>query len=111
LAILFASVIGVFAYNVGFDRGLAQAGQVGEAVRYVGPWFGWWFFPFGLILFPLFLFGFFALVSAAFWRFGGAGRRQWGPGPWRGRLGTAEEWHRRLHEQEANPPQPPQTQA
>ena len=101
LAIVIAAVIGVLAYNIGFDRGLAQAGGASDMVRYVGgPWFG--FFPFGLILFPLFLFGIFALLGGAFWRLAG-GRGYSGPGPWQGRF---EDWHRRQHEQ---PPQIQQT--
>ena len=106
VAIVVTAVIGVIAYNIGFDRGLAQAGQAGDIVRYVGgPWFG--FFPFGLILFPLFLFGIFALLGRAFWRLGG-GRGYPGPELWRDR---AEDWHRRQHQPASDqPPQIPQTQ-
>jgi hypothetical protein len=89
--ILAAIAIGVGAYNVGLNEGLEEARRGGEVVRVVGPGFG---FPFGLILFPLFLFGIFALFRAAAWRgrWGGKGAH----GPWSER---AEEWHRQLHEQ------------
>jgi len=101
LLILAAIAIGVGAYNAGLSQGLEEGGRAGEVVRVVGPGFG--FFPFGLILFPLFLFGIFALFRAAAWRgrWGGPGGPG-GPGrwdhhgPWSER---AEEWHRRLHEQ------------
>ena len=88
--LLAAIAIGVGAYNVGLNEGLEEARQGGEVVRVVGPGFG---FPFGLILFPLFFFGLFALFRAAAWRgrWGGPGQR----GPWSER---AEEWHRKLHE-------------
>ena len=54
------------------------------------------FFPFGLLIFPLVLFLFFGLLRGFFW--GGPGR---GPG-WRGRYDpdALNEWHRRQHEGE-----------
>jgi hypothetical protein len=94
LFILVAIAIGVGAYNVGLHQGLEQSGRAGDVVRVIGPGFG---FPFGLILFPLFLFGIFALFRGAFWH------RGWGPdhhdGPWQGRRAMLEDWHRRQHEE------------
>lgn len=90
LLIVAAIAIGVGAYNVGLNEGLEEARRGGEVVRFVGPGFG---FPFGLILFPLFLFGIFALFRAAAWRGRWSGQRE--HGPWSDR---AEEWHLRLHE-------------
>jgi hypothetical protein len=92
LLVLVGVAVGILAYNAGVHEGLAESGRVDD-VRGFGPGFG--FFPFGLILFPLFFFGIFALFRAAMWR-GGPG---WGPGPY-GKGGHVEEWHRRLHEQE-----------
>ena len=93
LLILVAIAVGVGAYNVGLHQGLEESGRAGDVVRVVGPGFG---FPFGLILFPLFLFGIFALVRGAFWH------RGWGPGhhdgPW-DRRARLEDWHRRQHEE------------
>jgi hypothetical protein len=62
------------------------------------------FFPFGIILFPLFIFGIFALMRAAFW--GG----RWGaPGHHKGGHHMAEDWHRRLHEEEGRSQTPGDT--
>jgi hypothetical protein len=104
LVVLAGIGIGVGAYNAGLSegisQGLARSGESVEVVRVVGrgygPGFG--FFPFGFLLFPLFLIGIFLLLRAAFWRgrwggygprgWGGPGpwdpRAQWGPGPWQG---------------------------
>jgi hypothetical protein len=103
LVILAGVVIGVGAYNAGLNQGLERTGDAVQVVRYVGPGFG---FPFGLILFPLFLFGIFALARGAFWR------RHWDGGPhgWQGSMrpggprgggepAAFEDWHRHLHEQ------------
>jgi hypothetical protein len=106
LLILAGIAIGVGAYHAGETHGLEQAGHAGQIVRVVGPAGG--FFPFGLILFPLFFFAIFALVRGAFWRgrWGGPGHH--GPdgpnhphsGPWAwGGPATFEEWHRRQHGQ------------
>jgi hypothetical protein len=86
-------------------------------------------FPFGLILFPLFVIGIVLLVRGAFWR-GRWGGPRWGPGgygpggpggaggygppgpwgqggPWapggQGGPDRFDEWHRRQHEQPAEP--------
>jgi hypothetical protein len=107
LAILAAVGIGVGAYNAGVSEGLQQSGQGAQVVRVVGPGYGpgFGFFPFGLILFPLFVIGIAVLVRGAFWRgrWGGPGSGPGGygrPGPWGpGGPQRFEEWHRRQHEQ------------
>ena len=88
LALLAVIGIGVAAYSAGVDEGIsrevAQSGNADQVVRVVGhgwgygPGFG---FPFGLILFPLFLIGIVLLVRGAFarGRWGGP-PRWWGPG-------------------------------
>jgi hypothetical protein len=90
-------LIGVGAYHAGETHGIAEAGRASEVVRVVG-YHG---FPFGIIVFPLVIFGIFAIA--------GARRRRWaamgpgGPGPWGGKWGydqdAVREMHRRLHEQ------------
>jgi hypothetical protein len=97
LVILVGIAVGVGAYNAGLHQGIEDSGRAVEVVRVVD---GRGFFPFGLILFPLFLFGIFALFRAAFWRGRWGGPRHWGPGSG-GKDGPAmfEEWHRRQHEQ------------
>ncbi len=89
LAILAMVGIGIGAYNAGLSEGLERTGA--EVVRGDHDGFG---FPFGLILFPLFFFGIFFLLKAAFWG-GGWG----GPGHWHGGPQAIEDWHRRLHEE------------
>lgn len=97
--------IGVAAYNAGVDHGIerqvAESGQGVQVIRVVGdrvgPGFG--VFPFGFLFFPLFLFGFFALVRAATWRkrWGGHGHSE--HGGWKGHAGDRfDEWHRQQHE-------------
>jgi hypothetical protein len=104
LMIVAGVAIGVGAYNWGLSEGLERVAEGAEVVRVVdGPAWG---FPFGLILFPLFLFGIFALMRGLFWgrRWGGHGDRGWGPGRWldENHPGRAmfDEWHRRQHEAE-----------
>lgn len=98
LLVLVGVGIGIGAYNVGFDHGveqqLAESGQGVDVVRVVGDRDREGFFPFGLLFFPLLLFGVFALVRAATWRrWGGPG------GPWKEHAqGHFDEWHRRQHE-------------
>jgi hypothetical protein len=98
VVILLGIAVGVGAYNAGLREGMEDSGRAVEVVRVVD---GRGFFPFGLILFPLFLLGIFALFRAAFWRgrWGGHGSGQWGPGPGKGGREMFEDWHRRLHEQ------------
>jgi hypothetical protein len=117
LAVLAAVGIGVGAYNLGVSEGvsreLVRSGDNVEVVRVVGrgwgygPGFG--FFPFGLILFPLLVFGIFLLARGVLWRgrWGGPwyGPRNGGPGPWGPGGPTAfDEWHRRQHEQAGEQP-------
>ena len=126
LAVLAVIGIGVAAFNAGIDEGvsrqLASSGDAGQVVRVVGP--GWGYgrgfgFPFGLILFPLFVIGIVLLIRGAFWRGrwggsrwggpgwgpGGPGGPGYGPGPWGGPAGF-DEYHRRLHEQAPAPSGP-----
>ncbi len=94
LAILAMVGIGFGAYNAGLSSGLEQTGA--EVVRVDDHRDGFLFFPFGFLLFPLFLFGIFFLLKAAFWR----GHWHGGPpGFWGGGPHGVEEWHRRLHEE------------
>jgi len=108
LAVLAVIGIAVGAYNVGLDEGVRRGAEAGQVVEVVGR--GYWhggFFPFGLILFPLFLFGIFWLVGAAFRGPRGGWNHEHGPGrfgPWseEGRARLEErfgEWHRRQHEE------------
>lgn len=102
LVILAGIAIGVAAYNAGLDegvaRGLEDAGETSQVVRVVGTGFRGGF-PLGLIFFPLFLIGMFALLRGAFWR-GRWGRPPHGRGPGQGPWQKeAEDWHRRQHEQ------------
>jgi hypothetical protein len=106
LLVLAGIGIGVAAYNAGVDHGIqqqvAESGQGVQVVRVVGDRVGpgWGFFPFGFLLFPLFVFGTIALVRAVVWRGRWSGPRGMGPGgPWpegaRDRFG---QWHREQHQ-------------
>lgn len=109
LTILVAlAVIGIAggAYNVGLDEGVRRGADAGQVVEVVGR--GYWhggFFPFGLILFPLFVIGVFWLIGAAFRGPRGGWHHEHGRfGPWseEGRARFEErfqDWHRRQHEQ------------
>jgi hypothetical protein len=123
LAVLAVIGIGFAAFNAGVDQGvsqqLARTGDAQQVVRVVGP--GWGYgrgfgFPFGLILFPLFVVGIVLLLRGAFWRGRwGGGPRWWGPGygpggpgygrPWGGPE-AFDEYHRRLHDQPGTPAGP-----
>lgn len=112
LLILAGIAIGVGAYHAGQLHSLTEAGQTVQVVHVVGPGYG--FFPFGILLFPLFLFAVFMLLRVAFWgrRWGGPGHRggpgHMGPGSWGGdRSKMIEDWHRRQHEQASGSPPPP----
>lgn len=105
LVIAAGVLIGVGAYHAGVSHGLVQAGH-GEVVGVVRPGFGYgWgpgFFPFGFLLFPLFLFGFIFLLRGLFWgrRWGGPGGYGYGGGHgWEEKGRMFEDWHRRQHEQ------------
>jgi len=105
VAILAVAVgIGVYGYDLGLARGLAEAsstlaapGTGAPIVVYPRPWrFGYGFFPF----FPLvFVLSWFFLVRALFWR-GGWGRHYGSGVP-----PAFEEWHRRAHARQEPPPQ------
>jgi hypothetical protein len=104
LAVLLTIGIAAGAYSVGYHHGLDVNGTV-EVARYGGWHAGWGFFPFGLILFPLFFFAIFAIFRGAFWRGGWNGHDHHGPwgsgqgGPMRpGGRDAFEDWHRRQHE-------------
>jgi hypothetical protein len=128
-----AAGLGLYAYNAGVARGLADSGklvlpQVGAAPYAVGPFFHYGFFGPGMgLLNCLLLFlglGFiFALVRGLMfvifgrwhWRDAdgpnGPGFRPWhgpwGHGPWgRGYPPFFEDWHRQAHGQ-GKPQEPP----
>jgi hypothetical protein len=120
LAFLFLGLValgaGVMGYNIGVSQAVTTTAAAGGAtVVYAGPHVaGWWFFPFGFLLFPLFLLAFFGFLGFVFGprrrfgRGGWAGRDSYGPagfGPMGGRWDARREWvaeqHRRLHEEEA----------
>ena len=90
LAVLAVVGIGVAAFSAGVDEGisreLAQSGGTDQVVRVVGARLGGYGrgfgFPFGLILFPLFVIGIVLLVRGAFWRGRWGGPRWGGPGGW-----------------------------
>jgi hypothetical protein len=102
LSLLLAIGVGIGAYSIGYHHGLAVNGSV-EVVRYVG-WHAFGFFPFGLLLFPLFFILVFGLFRGAFWRGGWGGHDHHGPwghgsggpiGP--GKREVFEDWHRHQH--------------
>ncbi len=70
LMVALAVGLGVYTYNMGFARGLAQSGAA-VAARPWGPW-GYGFFPFFFPFFPVFPFLFilfwFFVARALFWR-------------------------------------------
>jgi hypothetical protein len=113
--------IGVYAYNVGVDQGLAQSGKLVAPATGVAPYpfYGGPFFfrPYGFgfgflgCLFPLlFFFLIFALFRGLWWRgYGGWGRshEHWENGvPPR-----FEEWHRRSHGENVAQSDAPRTAA
>jgi len=102
LAIAAGILIGVGAYHAGVNDGIDQAANSEQIVRVVGGYHGWGF-PFGLFLFPLVIFGIFAIVGSfkrRRWAAMGPGGPGWGgPGRWGYDERSVEEYHRRLHEQ------------
>ena len=110
-ALLLAAVVGAMAYNAGVAHGIQQSGKIvfappgaAPAAPYPYPYpYPYYWHPWGFGLFgPLiFLFVFFAIMRAIFWR--AAWHRgaygACGPG---GRWGDRmEEWHRQMHERMA----------
>jgi hypothetical protein len=115
--ILVALVVGagVFVYNAGVAQGLATSGQAvasnGQGTPgpyyYYAPFYRpWGFGPFGLIFPLLFVFLIFLAVRGLFfrdWRRHGPWMR-YGPYDY-GRRDVppmAEEWHRKMHEEQAD---------
>jgi hypothetical protein len=102
--------IGVYAYNLGVAQGLADSGKLPAPAVGVMP-YPYWYAPFGFhpfgfgllsCLFPLFLFFvFFSIMRMMFWRarWGGM-HRKWQDGV----PPMAEEWHRKMHEQQPAEP-------
>ena len=107
LVVLAVVGIAIGAYNAGIDEGVRRGAEAGQVVEVIGGRYGHpGFFPFGLILFPLFVIGVVWLVGSAF----RGGRGRWAHehghgsfGPWsdegRSRFEErAQEWHQRQHE-------------
>ena len=92
LLVVVAIAAGIGGYNVGLSEGIEETGRAGGVVRVYGHGHG--FFPFGFILFPLFIFGIFALIKGAFWGGHGHGRGH----------GHFEDWHRRQHQEGGGTP-------
>ncbi len=99
--------VGTYVYNAGVAQGLVTSGKVvapdggtGAPYPYYGPFHRPWGFGFGLfgLIFPLlFFFLIFSLIRGLFfrgWR-GYGPRRDWPHGV----PPMAEEWHRKMHEQ------------
>ena len=115
LAFIFLALVALGAGAVGYQAGASSiattTAAAGASVVYVGGWHaGWLLFPFGFLLFPLFVFTFFGFLAFAF----GGRRRHWGDdGPMRMHRGFGpfddqdprRQWvadaHRRLHEADA----------
>jgi hypothetical protein len=113
VGILVVAGIAVGAWNAGVDEGIRRGAGAGQIVEVVGRGYGHggWGFPFGLILFPLFLFGLFWLLGGAFRRgmWGGHGGPDHGPWSDEGRARFErkfDEWHRRQHDQGSTAPDP-----
>jgi hypothetical protein len=102
--LVLATIVGIWAYNVGWSHGLAQ--QLPPPPAGVNPWAyyrPWGFGPFFPLLFLVF---WFFVVRFLFFR-GGPWRRGWG-GYYDGRPHGVppmfEEWHKRAHERDRQPP-------
>jgi len=112
-AVLVTLGVAFGAYQAGVDEGVRRGAEAGQVVEVVGRGYGWHgggFFPFGLLLFPLFVFGLVWLIGGAFRRgpWGGPGHHD---GPWseEGRRRFEQrfdEWHARQHEQGSSAPDP-----
>jgi hypothetical protein len=132
LLVLAGVGIAVGAYHAGESHGVAEQIQQietttpdgAEVVRVVAPAYGYgygWhggFFPFGILIFPLFIIGTILLVRAIAWRTGPWRSGGGGPGGWGGPGGgwggpgaggppgsheefrkRVEGWHRQMHEE------------
>jgi hypothetical protein len=127
LAIVLVALLvgaGVAVYNMGVTQGLAASGKLvspapGGTVSpypyFYGPFMRPWGFGFGFgilgLIFPiLFFFLIFGLVRALFFRGWGWGRGYGRMhGDWPNDVPPAvAEWHRKMHEQEANKGNQPQ---
>jgi hypothetical protein len=121
LRVLFALVlmagavgIGVYVYNAGVAQGLAASGKIvvpeGGVVPYpyYPPFYRPWGFGFGILglVFPLlFVFLILGLLRGILFRGWHGSRWGWGGphGEWpKGVPPMMEEWHRKLHEAQAN---------
>ena len=103
---IFATLVGVFAYNAGVTQGIAQAGQAAGAPGMFVP-YGWhrpWGFGF---FFPFLFFGlWFLALRGLFWGGGWRHHRCYGGGYYD--LPPAfDEWHRRAHERMTKEPAGP----
>jgi hypothetical protein len=107
-AVALLALTGVYLYDLGVARGLAEGARLGGVagvdapIGWRRPWgFGFGFFPFFPFLFALL---WLAVVRGLFWR----GRPWYGRGRyWRGDDGVppaVEEWHRRAHAASERPP-------
>ena len=102
-ALVLAAAVGVMAYNAGVAHGLAESGRLAAAPGGPGSYVYVWPRPWGFGFFPFFLLllGFF-LVRRLLW-----GGRGWGGGHYYdGVPPRFEEWHRRVHQQDASPKTP-----
>lgn len=104
---------GVYVYDLGVARGLAEGAAVTDVGGRAVPMFGWWRpwgFGFGFFPFFPFLLLLFVALRVFLWRGRWYGRRWYGrgygPGWSDGRDGVPpafEEWHRRAHGQQEPP--------
>jgi hypothetical protein len=95
-------LIGVASYHAGVNHGIAQAANSDK----VGG-FGYGGFPFGFLIFPLVIFGIFAIAAGARrrrWAAMGGGPGWGGPGRWGFDQERVAEMHRQLHEQDGDHP-------
>jgi hypothetical protein len=109
VAIAAGVLIGVGAYHAGYTHGVDQvAAAGGRVVRAVGPGYGPrdGFFPFGFLLFPLFIIGIILLFRGLAWRHWGGWDHHHGSGYGPGRREAFEDWHRRQHDQVGTGPNP-----
>ena len=112
LTLALAAAVGVFTYNLGLARGLAQVAPaiappdapnaVVPYVFYPRPWgWGFGFFPFFGLLWAFLLF---AIVRRLWWGPRWYGRRYGHSGYDRCVPPEFEEWHRRAHGEKAPEP-------